>query len=104
MATITKAGARMHRPAHPGEILRELYLKPLGVSVTEAADALGVSRKHVSALVNARAKVSPEMAMRIAIAFGTDEALWINLQAQHDVWAVRSQKRPSNVKPLRAAA
>ena len=51
---------RMHNPAHPGEILREMYLKPLDVTITQAAaDALGVSRKHVSAIVNARASVAP---------------------------------------------
>ena len=100
MSTITK---RMHHPAHPGEILRELYLKPLGVSVTEAAEALGVSRKHISAIVNARAPVTPDMAVRLAAAFETETELWINLQAQHDVWTV-SRKNPPNVKPFRQAA
>jgi addiction module HigA family antidote len=99
MAIITKASARMHRPAHPGEILRDLYLKPLDVSVTAAAEALGVSRKHISAIVNGRSPVTPDMAMRLAAAFQTEAALWINLQAQHDLWAV-SQKKPPNVKPL----
>jgi addiction module HigA family antidote len=102
MSIITKQ--RMHHPAHPGEILRDLYLKPMGVSVTEAAKALGVSRKHVSALVNERAPVTPEMAMRLAVAFATDEALWINLQAQFDVWAVSRKRAPAAVKPLRKAA
>jgi antitoxin HigA-1 len=100
MSIITK---RMHHPAHPGEILRELYLKPLGVSVTEAAAALRVSRKHISAIVNGRAPVTPDMAARLAAAFETEAELWINLQAQHDVWTV-SRKRPPNVKPLRQAA
>jgi addiction module HigA family antidote len=101
MATITKA--TMHSPAHPGEILREMYLKPMKVSITEAADALGVSRKHVSAIVNGRAPVTPDMAMRLAAVFGTDAQLWVNLQAQHDLWIV-SQKVPPKVRPLRQAA
>src|SRR5476651_506203 len=102
MATITKPPA-MHSPAHPGEILRELYLKPMGVTITQAADALGVSRKHISAIVNGRAPVTPDMAVRLAAAFETEAALWVNLQAQHDLWEV-SQKAAPNVKPLRQAA
>jgi antitoxin HigA-1 len=103
MATIIKAAATMHSPSHPGAILLEMYLKPMNVTITEAADALGVSRKHVSAIVNGRSPVTPDMAMRLAAVFGTDAALWVNLQAQHDLWVV-SQKKPPNVKPLRQAA
>ena len=101
MAIITKA--IMHSPAHPGEILREMYLEPMKVTITQAADAMGVSRKHISAIVNGRVPVTPEMAMRLAAAFATEAAFWINLQAQHDLWIV-SQKAPPNVKPLRQAA
>ena len=101
MATITKT--KMHRPAHPGEILREMYLKPMRVSITETAKAMGVSRKHVSAIVNGRAPVTPDMATRLAAAFATEAQLWMNMQAQHDLWIV-SQKAPPNVKALRQAA
>ena len=103
MATITKAAATMHSPSHPGEILLEMYIKPMNVTITQAADALGVTRKHVSAIVNGRAPVTPDMAMRLAAVFGTEAALWVNLQAQHDLWTV-SQKKPPNVKPLHQAA
>jgi addiction module HigA family antidote len=89
----------MHSPAHPGEILRELYLEPLGITITQAATALGVTRKHVSAIVNARAAVTPDMAMRLAKALATEPELWVNLQAQYDLWAVR-KKAPPKVKPL----
>jgi antitoxin HigA-1 len=98
--TIEKSG-RMHSPAHPGEILAEMYMGPLGVTVTQAADALGVSRKHVSAIVNGRAPVTPDMAARLAGVFGTEPDIWINLQAQHDLWQVRQQARPK-VKRLAA--
>lgn len=101
MSTTTKG--RMHSPAHPGEILREMYLKPMDVSVTEAAHALGVSRKHVSTIVNGRAPVTPDMAMRLAAVFATDAQLWVNLQAQYDLWVV-SEKAPPKVRPLRRAA
>ena len=93
----------MHKPAHPGEILREMYLKPMRVSITEAADALGVTRKHVSSIVNGRAPVTPDMAMRLAVVFATEAQLWVNLQAQRDIWVV-SQKMPPRVRPLRHAA
>lgn len=103
MATITKAASMMRNPSHPGEILSEMYLKPMKVSVTEAAEALGVSRKHVSAIINGRSPVTPDMAMRLAVVFETEAQLWVNMQAQYDLWVV-SQKKPPNVKPLRRAA
>lgn len=99
MATITEKTLRMHNPAHPGEILREMYLKPLGVTVTQAAEALGVSRKHVSAIVNGRAPVTPDMAVRLAAVFATEPELWVNMQAQFDLWTVSKQARPK-VKSL----
>ena len=63
MATHTS----MHSPAHPGAILAEMYMQPLNVSVTKAAEALGVSRKHVSAIMNGRAPVTPDMAARLGV-------------------------------------
>jgi antitoxin HigA-1 len=92
----------MHNPAHPGEVLLDLYLKPLGVSITAAADALGVTRKHVSEIVNGRAPVSADMAIRLAGALGTEAEIWINMQAQYDLWKAM-QKAPPKVKVLSAA-
>jgi addiction module HigA family antidote len=85
MRTITESSGRMHNPAHPGEILKTMYMDPMGVTVTQVAGALGVSRKHVSAIVNGRASVSADMAMRLAGVFATEPAIWINLQAQYDL-------------------
>ena len=93
----------MHNPSHPGETLRDLYLVPLGVSITTAAEALGVSRKHVSEIVNGRAPVSAEMAVRLAAALGTEAEFWVNLQAQYDLWEA-VQRKPPKVKVLHAAA
>ncbi len=85
---------RMHQPPHPGEILRELCLSPLQLSVTEAADSLGVSRNTLSAILNGRAGISPEMAIRLSIAFDTTAESWLRQQMQHDLWlAERSRKR-----------
>jgi len=103
MAITTEKSARMANPAHPGEILRELYLEPMDVTITEAAEALGVSRKHVSAIVNGRAPVTPDMAMRLAVVFATEPETWVNLQAQYDLWDISRKARP-RVKPLRQAA
>jgi len=92
----------MHDPPHPGEILRELYLDPLDLTVTEAAQALGVSRKTLSMLLNERAGISPEMAYRLARAFSTSPDLWINLQKQRDLWEAR-ETDVSGVRSLVAA-
>lgn len=85
---------RMHNPPHPGEIIKSLCLEPLGLSVTEAAKGLGISRKTLSAILNGRAGISPEMAVRLSIAFGTTAESWMNAQMQHDLWhAVQGRKK-----------
>lgn len=85
---------RMHQPPHPGEILRELCLVPLRLSVTDAAESLGVSRNTLSAILNGRAGISPEMAIRLSIAFDTTAESWLHQQMQYDLWlAERSRKR-----------
>lgn len=101
MKTTIESKGRMHAPAHPGEILKEMHMEPLGVTVTKAADALGVTRKHVSAIVNGHAPVTLDMAARLAGVFGTEPEIWINLQAQYDLWVV-SQQSPPKVKRLAA--
>ena len=103
MATITRKAAHMHKTVHPGEVLKELYLDPLGITVTEAAEALQVSRKHVSAIINGRAPVSPDMALRLAAVFATEPDIWVNLQARYDIWLLHQQK-PLKLKVLRVAA
>ena len=79
----------MYDPPHPGEILRADYLEPLGVTVTEAAGALGVTRKTLSALANERAGISPVMAHRLSKAFDTTPEFWVNLQTQYELWHAR---------------
>ncbi len=76
----------MYDPPHPGEILREDYLEPLGLSVTEASKGLGISRKGLSEILNGRTGISPAMAVKLARAFATTPELWLNLQSQHDLW------------------
>jgi antitoxin HigA-1 len=93
---------QMHNPPHPGEILRNLCLEPLGLSVTDAAKALGVSRKTLSSVLNGRAGISPEMAVRLSIAFDTSAESWLNQQVQFDLWL--AEKRRKSLKVSRLAA
>lgn len=94
---------RMHNPPHPGEVLRELCLEPLGISVTDAAEALGVSRKTLSSILNGRSGISPEMAIRLAKAFDTSPESWLNQQVQYDLWKAEQNSRKLHVRKLIAA-
>lgn len=91
---------KMHNPLHPGEVLRELCLEPLGISVTEASAALGVSRKTLSAILNGRAGISPEMAIRLSVAFETTPESWLNQQMQYDLWMAMKQAGKLKVRKL----
>ena len=93
----------MHNPPHPGEIIRELCLEPLGISITDAAASLGVSRKTLSSILNGRAGVSPEMAIRLSIAFDTSAESWLNQQSQFDLWQAEQYRDELNVRKLSAA-
>lgn len=84
--------ARMHDPAHPGEVLRE-YL-PKSVGVAEAAKRLGVTRQALSAVLNGRAGVSAEMALRLEKALGTSAEMWVQMQAGYDLWLARQGRMP----------
>jgi addiction module HigA family antidote len=92
----------MHNPPHPGEIIKSLCLEPLGLTVTEAAKGLGVSRKTLSAILNGRAGISPEMAVRLSIAFGTSAESWLNQQTQHDLWHAEQRRKRLRVTKLAA--
>lgn len=94
---------KMHDPPHPGEVLRQLCIEPLGISITDAAEALGVARKTLSAIVNGRAGISPEMAIRLSKAFDTSAESWLNQQSQYDLWRVRQSAGTLKVKKLSAA-
>jgi len=89
-------------PPHPGEILRSLCLEPLGLSVTRAAVGLDVSRKTLSAILNGRARISPEMAVRLSIAFKTSAESWLNQQLRYDLW--RAEKLRKTLRVARLAA
>ncbi len=85
----------MKNPPHPGKVVRVSYLDPLGLSVTQGAQVLGVSRQALSNLVNCRARVSGDMAIRLAKAFGSTTETWIRLQAAYDV--AQAQQREGQI-------
>jgi addiction module antidote protein, HigA family len=91
----------IHNPPHPGEVIRELCIDPLGLSVTDAAQALGVTRKALSELLNGHTGISPAMAVRLSLAFGGSAESWLTQQAQYDLWKVR--QNPPEVKRLQMA-
>lgn len=93
----------MQNPPHPGEVIREFCLAPLGVTVTDAAKALGVSRKALSELLNGKTGVSPEMAIRLSIAFDTTPESWLTQQMQYDLWQAEQRRRDLHVERISAA-
>jgi addiction module HigA family antidote len=93
--------ASTRRPTHPGQILKKMYLEPLNLTVTALAETLGVSRKTVSAIVNERKSVTPEMALRLSRAFSTTPELWLNLQRNYDLWqAARDTGLWQDIEPI----
>ena len=93
------------KPTHPGEILREDFLKPLGLSQSKLAKVLGVTFRTINEIVNERRNLSPEMAVKFARYFGTSEEVWLNLQNRHDIHRVktRDKKMLVRIKPLGVA-
>lgn len=90
----------MHNPAHPGEILKELVIEPLGLTITDVAEHLDISRKTLSKVLNARGAITPEMAVRLELAFQKPSAdHWLKLQNAYDLWQVREQKSSLNIQP-----
>ena len=93
---------RMHNPPHPGEILMEMWLKPLNLSVTLAAQELKVSRKTLSEIVNAKASITPEMSLRLELAFGKSAESWLGAQAAYDLWQMQDRKDAMDVHRITA--
>ncbi len=95
----------MHNPPHPGEILRDMYLEPLDLTVTAAAEGLGVTRKALSELVNGHTDISRDMAIRLAKAFpNTDIRFWLDLQLQYDTWQAEQRAPSIKVTPFQTVA
>ncbi|MBQ0719963.1 MAG: HigA family addiction module antidote protein [Gammaproteobacteria bacterium] len=88
------------RPAHPGEILKELVIEPMGLTITSVSEHLNISRKTLSKVLNGRGSATPEMAMRLELAFEKPSAEhWLRLQNAYDLWLVREQQSQLHVQP-----
>lgn len=90
----------MYNPPHPGEILKEEYIKPLHLSITETALKLGISRKALSDVVNEKAGISSIMALRLSKAFNTTPELWLGMQLDYDLWQAKQTANIDNVQKM----
>jgi addiction module HigA family antidote len=94
---------KMKNPPHPGQLVREECIKPLGLTVTDAARALGVTRQALNNVVNERAGISPEMAIRLSKAFGSSPEVWLGMQMDYDLAQAEKEAHRIKVRRLRAA-
>jgi addiction module HigA family antidote len=85
-------------PVHPGEILREDYIRERGLTITQVARGLGVARENLSAIVNGRAGISPELAVKLSEAFGNTTQFWVNLQKNFEVWHAERKVNRSEIQ------
>jgi antitoxin HigA-1 len=93
----------MHNPAHPGEILKDLVIAPLEITITDASEHLNVSRKTLSKVLNGRGAITPEMALRLELVFKKPSAdHWLRLQNAYDLWQFRQKKSDLQVQPYRS--
>ncbi len=93
----------MHNPAHPGEIIKGLCLEPKGMSVADAAERLGVSRKTLYKILNGKGTVTPEMALRLELVFGSTAQTWLNMQTTYDLWRLKDKRKALKAALRRAA-
>lgn len=101
MKEFFKQGIIMKRnlaPVHPGEILREDYIKSRGLTVTEVAEGLGMARANLSAIVNERSGISPELAVKLSEAFGTSAQFWVDLQKNYELWQAEQKVNRSKIR------
>ena len=92
----------MHKPPHPGEIIKEFCVEPLNLTVTKAAESLGVTRKTFSMLLNGKSGISPEMALRLSKVFGRTPEGWLRLQLQFDLWKAKQNVDIDNLERIAA--
>ncbi|MCE3242606.1 MAG: putative integron cassette protein (modular protein) [Deltaproteobacteria bacterium] len=92
---------RMKNPPHPGRIIRQECIEPLGLTITEAAARLGVTRQALNNVINGKAGVSPEMSIRLSKAFGSKPDVWLGLQMEYDL--AEAEKHAGKIKVRRIA-
>lgn len=89
---------KMFNPPQPGEVLRELYIEPLGITITEFAIKIGVRRATASDLINGKSAITPKMAIKLGKAFKTSPDMWLGLQMQFDLWKEEQRYIPDDVQ------
>jgi addiction module HigA family antidote len=94
----------MHEPLHPGIVVKDALIDGTGMSVTEAAERLGVTRTTLSRLLNCHAGISTEMALRLSMLFGSSIDMWVNIQSQYDIWQTKQHANSIHIEPLKRAA
>ncbi len=94
---------QMYDPPHPGEILKELYIEPFGITITLFAKKIGVRRATVSNLINGKSGITPRMAIKLGKAFKTTPDLWLGLQMQYDLWQEEQYYTADDVQVLSKA-
>jgi antitoxin HigA-1 len=94
----------IHKPLHPGVILRDILIDSTDLTISEAAERLGVTRTTLSRLLNEHAGISPEMALRLSKLLNTSIDIWVNLQSQYDIWNVKQHANNLKIIPLKKAA
>ncbi|OAI47780.1 XRE family transcriptional regulator [Gammaproteobacteria bacterium SCGC AG-212-F23] len=88
----------MHNPPHPGIVVKRMLIEGAGLSVTDAAKALGVGRVTLSKLFNKKSGISPEMAVRLSLALNTSSEMWINMQSMYDLWDAEKKRKQLRIK------
>lgn len=93
----------MHNPPHPGLVVKRALIDGTGLSITEAAKALGVGRVTLSKIINKKSGISPEMAVRLSLALNTSSEMWINMQSMYDLWQAEKKRKNlrANIKKIK---
>lgn len=95
----------IHEPLHPGIIIKDVLIDSTGLTISEAAESLGITRTTLSRILNQHSGLSPEMAFRLSKFLDTSIEMWVNLQVQYDIWNVKKQaKNMDNIIPLKKIA
>jgi antitoxin HigA-1 len=96
----------IHQPLHPGVIIKDILIENTGLTISKAANRLGVTRTTLSRLLNQHAGISPEMALRLSKLLNTSVEMWVNLQSQYDIWNIVNQHDSAinNIVPLKKAS
>lgn len=92
---------KMHNPAHPGKVLKMMYIEPMELTITEAAKALNITRTALSEIINERRGISPKVAIKLSKAFGGSAESWLAMQSQYDLWQAELAYQADDVQVLR---